>query len=78
MVDIKLNTEKLLSFVSKKYRNGEINDDSLVQLIELSSAYLNLQTRSAAAKSLGKSYNGVKKCRKNIKLFGKNFVIDNE
>ncbi len=29
------NTAKLINFVAKKYETGQLDDDSLVQLIEL-------------------------------------------
>ena len=38
------NTDKLLEFVYNKFINNELNNDSLVQLIELSGSLLNLQT----------------------------------
>jgi hypothetical protein len=72
------NTEKLLNFVSQKFENNELTNDSLVQLIELSGRYLNLQTISKYAAANDMSYNGVKKCRNVIKLFETKFVIDNE
>ena len=72
------NTKKLLSFVSEKFESGQINNESLVQLIELAGAYLNLQTIPDYAKSKDMSYNGVKKCRKIIELFSVKFVIDND
>lgn len=71
------NTAKLLNFVSEKFESGQLNNDSLVQLIELSGAYLNLQTISDYAKSTGLSYNGAKKHRKIIELFNVKFIIDN-
>jgi len=72
------NTKKLRAFISEKYENKELDNDSLVQLIELAGGYLNLKTISNYAKSNGKSYNGVKNHRKIVKLFGTKFVIDNE
>jgi hypothetical protein len=72
------NTEKLINFIGEKYENKELNNQSLVQIIELCGAYLNLQTISDYAKANGKSYNGVKKFRKTKQLFGVNFIIDNK
>lgn len=70
-------TNKILSFISEKFENGEINNENLVQIIELCGSYLNIKTISDYAKSNNISYNGVKKFR-NIKiLFNSKFVIDN-
>ena len=38
------NTKKLIDFVAKNYEEGKLDDDSLVQIIELATKYLNLQT----------------------------------
>lgn len=54
------------------------SNDFLVQICELSGKYLNLQTISNCAKINNKSYNGIKKFRKKVKLFGVNFIIDNK
>jgi hypothetical protein len=72
------NTNKLLKFIAEKFEADELNNKSLVQIIELCGAYLNLQTISNYAKANGKSYNGVKKFRKTKQLFGVKFTIDNE
>lgn len=77
-VNIQLNTEKLLNFISEKFISDELDNTSLVQIIEHCGNYLNVCTRSAYAKENNKSYNAAKKYRKNISLFGKQFVIDNE
>ena len=53
-------------------------NEFLVQIIELSGSFLNLQTISDYAKVHGMSYNGVKTCRNIITLFNTKFVIDNE
>ena len=71
------NTNKLCEFISNKFKNGELNNDSLVQIIELCGQYLNLLTISDYAKTNNMSYNGVKNNRKIIKLFNVKFVIDN-
>jgi len=78
MTETLINTDKLLNFVSQKFENGELNNDSLVQLIELAGRYLNLKTISDYAKDNNMSYNGVKKCRTVVKIFNQKFVIDNE
>jgi hypothetical protein len=72
------NTEKLLRFVSEKFEKGELDNDSLVQLIELAGAYLNIETIPDYAKRNKLSYNGVKKHRKLQTLFNVKFVIDND
>lgn len=75
---IQSNTSKLLDFVAKKFEAGELNNSSLVELIQLSGSYLNLETIPDYAKRTGMSYEGVKKGRKIIELFKCKFVIDNE
>jgi hypothetical protein len=72
------NTEKLLRFVSEKFETGELDNDSLVQLIELAGAYLNIETIPNYAKRNQLYYNGVKKHRKLQTLFNVKFVIDND
>ena len=54
-----------------------VSNEFLVQLIELSGGYLNLQTIPNYAKSHHMSYNGVKKARQKVVLFGVRFVVDN-
>ena len=73
------NTKKLQSFISSKYENKELDNTSLVQLIELLGRYLNLKTISDYAKENGMSYNGVKKCRNIVELLEKsqNDIIKN-
>ena len=71
------NTDKLCKFISEKFTSGELENDSLVQIIELCGAYLNLQSISDYAKKHGKSYNGVKKFRRVEKILGQKFVIEN-
>jgi hypothetical protein len=78
MSNIKPNTDKLLHFVATKFEANEIDNDTLVQLIELCGSYLNLKTLPDYAKENNISYNGAKNFRKNIKLFGVKFVVDNE
>jgi hypothetical protein len=72
------NTDKLLRFVSEKFETGELDNDSLVQLIELAGAYLNIETIPNYAKRNKLSYNGAKKHRKLQTLFNVKFVIDND
>ena len=77
MTDTKLNTERLLQFVAEKFQQNELDNESLVQLIELAGGYLNLMTIPDYAKANGKSYN-VKNFRRVKELFGVKFIIDNE
>jgi hypothetical protein len=72
------NTDKLLRFVSEKFQTGELDNDSLVQLIELAEAYLNIETIPDYAKRNQLTYNGVKKHRNLKILFNVKFVIDND
>jgi len=60
------------------YESGEISNTDLVQIIELSSIYLNLKTITNYAKSNGISYNGALKRRLNkVKIDKQTFIIDN-
>ncbi len=70
--------KKLCDFVTEKTMNGELSNNDLVQLIEVSGAFLNLQTISDYSKEKGLSYNGVKNHRQIIEIFNTKFVIDND
>ena len=70
--------EKILNRLSGLIETNELNNEDLVQIIEHVGSYLNLQTISEYSKENNLSYNGVKKCRKIIKLFNVKFVIDNK
>jgi len=70
--------QDILNRIEQLIFKGELTNAFLVQNIELSGRYLNLKTRSDYANENNKSYNGVKNCRKNIRLFNVNFIIDNE
>ena len=72
------NTAKLINFVAKNYEADNLDNDSLVQLIELASGYLNLKTIAKYAKDNGMSYNGVKNYRRQIKIANVKFIIDND
>lgn len=75
---IKEKNDKLKTFIFQKFQDGELDNDTLVQLISQAGNYLNLKTIPDYAKDNGLSYNGVKNNRKTIDLFGVRFVIDNE
>ena len=69
--------QEIIDLISNNFQNNNIDNSDLVQIIELCGNYLNLQTISDYAKNNNISYNGVKKCRKIIKLFNVKLVIDN-
>ena len=56
----------------------EVSNEFLVQLIELSGLFLNIQTIPDYAKNNKLSYNGVKNNRQIVNLFNVKFVIDND
>jgi hypothetical protein len=72
------NTSKILKFVADKFQKNELDNDSLVQLIELCGNYLNIQSIADYAKTNNMSYNGVKNHRQVVKVFKQKFIIDNE
>jgi len=72
------NTKKLLDFTASKFEQGELDNDSLVQLIALCIDYGNIMSIQDYAKKYGMSYNGVKKFRNIILIAGKKFVLDND
>ena len=72
------NTTKLLNFISQKFENGEIDNNTLVQLIELAGMYLNIKTIPDYCKENKISYNGAKKFRNPIVIFGTKYIINNE
>lgn len=69
--------DKICEHISTRIENDELTNDDLVQLIEHTGAYLNLQTIPDYAKDNKLSYNGVKKHREIKTLFNVKFVIDN-
>lgn len=71
-------TDKLIKFIFEKYQMNELDNESLVQVIELCGSFLNLKTISKYSKENNISYNGAKNFRKIIKLFDVKFVIDND
>lgn len=66
-----------LKKLGESIQSGKWSNDGLVQLIELSSDYLNLQTIPDYASANNLSYNGVKKTRTIREIKGIKFVIDN-
>ena len=78
MTNIENNTQQMLSLLAERFETNQLNNASLVQLIELAGSYLNIATIPAWAKDNGKSYNGAKMQKHQVKLFGVKFIIDNE
>ena len=50
----------MLALLAEKFETNQLNNASLVQLIELAGSYLNIATLPTWAKDNGKSYNGAK------------------
>ena len=71
-------SDKILKNIYLGVTNDLISNNDLIQIIEQTGAFLNLQTISDYARQNKISYNGVKKFRKIIKIFNVKFVIDNE
>jgi len=68
---------KCLNKLGESIQSGKWSNYGLIQLIELSGGFLNLQTIPDYAKRNGISYNGAKKFR-NVKLiFNVKFIIEN-
>jgi hypothetical protein len=68
MKDNQHNTKKLLDFIKAKYDGKELDNNSLLQIIELSGSLLELQTLPQWAKKNDKSYNGAKMQKNKIPL----------
>lgn len=73
-----MKNELILNRLSELIKKGEIDNNGIVQIIELCGGYLNLKSRSVYAKENNISYNGAKRFRDNVELFGMKFIIDNE
>lgn len=67
--------DKIEEYVYKTICKDELD---IVQLFERLNVFANLKTISQYAKDNNKYYNGIKKHRKIITLFGVKFVLDNE
>ena len=73
----KLITERHLDKIEEYiYKTLQRDEMDLVQLFERINTYANLETISNYAKRNNLSYNGVKKHRNIITLFGVKFVYD--
>lgn len=66
--------ERFGKYITKK----GVSNDFLLELIQLTGSFLNLQTIADYARAKHLSYQGVKTCRKIIILFGCKFVLDND
>lgn len=64
--------------LEKRILEHGVSNKELVQIIEVAGDYLGLKTISQYAKENNISYNGAKKYRENITLFGVKFIIDND
>ena len=73
-----VHIDKIEEYVYKCLQKDELNNNDLVQIIERINYYLNLKTIQKYANDNSLSYNGVKKHRKIIKLFGCKLVADND
>lgn len=69
---------KIEEYVYKCLQKDELTNSDLVQIIERVNSYLNLKTIQKYANDNFLSYNGVKKHREIINLFGCKFVADND
>ena len=73
-----VHIDKIEEYVYKCLQKDELSDEDLVQIIERINYYLNLKTIQKYANDNSLSYNGAKKHRKIIKLFGCKFIADND
>lgn len=71
------NLNKIDEYIQTIF-NGELSNEEVVQIIELSMSYLNAKTITEYAKHHNLSYNGVKRFRKIVNIRNVKFVIDND
>lgn len=69
--------DKIIFNIYKGLENNTLSNNDLVQIIECTGNYLNLTTISNYASNNNISYNGSKKFRKVVKIFGVKFIVDN-
>lgn len=69
------NTEKVKDWLTHKFINDDLNSEDMVQIIEHAGMLIQLRKISDAAKEYGKSYNGIKRFSKTIRLFGYKFTF---
>ncbi len=70
---VEIICDRLTTYIYEK----KLSNADMVQIIEYVGGFLNLQTRSDYCRQTGLSYNGAKKHRQNVELFGTKFIIDN-
>ena len=73
-----VNTKHLDKIEEYVYKTLQKNELDIVQLFERLTPYANFKTISQYAKDNNLSYNGVKKTRNSVTLFGVKFIPDNE
>ncbi len=73
-----LLTNTICKHIQQQFVSDNLDNSDLVQIIEHLGGVLNIQTISDYAKVTGISYNGAKKFRNVIELFGIKFIIDND
>ncbi len=66
--------QKIITRLEELIYKGEISRDGMVQIIELCFLYSDLKPISKMAKQKGKTYNGILKTHKAIKINGKKYV----
>jgi hypothetical protein len=67
-----------LNKLDKSIFNGKWSNEGLIKLVQIIEPYLNAKTIPQYAKEYNMSFNGVKKCRTQVVLFSKKFIIDND
>jgi hypothetical protein len=72
------HVNKIEEYVYKCLQKDELTNEDLVQIIERVNSYLNLKTIQKYADDNSLSYNGVKKHREIINIFGCKLVADND
>ena len=78
MIKHSKHKDKIQEYISKVMYKGDLSNADLVQIIELCGRFLNIKSISEYAKENNMSYNGVKKFRNTVVIFGSKFVIDND
>lgn len=73
-----MNKTDLFNLIEQEIQNGNLENSSIIELIQLCGDYLNLKKLKDYAKENNISYNGAKKCRNPITIFNTKFIIDNE
>ncbi len=73
-----MKSTEISNYIAQQVQNNELDNEGLVQIIALCDSFLNLKSISQYAKDNNLSYNGAKKNRKAVELFGSKFIIDND